>query len=61
MCTWYYTERECLFNVDDDPNYRCHWEYLEDDYDGNWAKEEEMNVRMKRCCFVSGSGRYQLI
>jgi len=27
-CTAYYSERECLFNADDDGNYRCAWEPL---------------------------------
>jgi len=32
-CTGYFTERECLFNVDENGNARCHWEDLIEGYD----------------------------
>merc|ERR1719463_49939 len=52
-CTGYYTERECLFNVDADGNYRCHWEELVDDYDCSqlWPTTTSTPTIPPGCCY----------
>ena len=46
------TERECLFDVDEDGSYRCHCEYLVDDYDCSqlWPTTTSTQTEPARYC-----------
>merc|ERR1719471_1394451 len=52
-CTGYDTERECLFNEDEDGNKRCHWEDLIEGYDCSmlWPTTTETPTEPAGCCY----------